>query len=49
MFHKVVFTIHCTGWKSHIKKEINYKQRSEQKRALFTDEIKGIAPESLVS
>jgi transposase len=48
MSRKVVFTIHFAEWKSHIKKEVNYKQRCEQKRALFTEDIKGISPENLV-
>ena len=42
------FTIHLAEWESHIKKEVNYKQRYEQKRLLFTKEIKGVSPENLI-
>ena len=48
MFRKVVFIIHFIEWKSHIKKEVNYKQRCEHKRALFTEQIKNISLENLV-
>lgn len=30
------------------KKEVNYKQRCEQKRALFIAQIKSISPDNLV-
>lgn len=48
MFHKVVFMIPFVEWESHIKKEVNYKQRCEQKRALFTEQIKSISLDRLV-
>lgn len=48
MFRKVVSIILLIEWASHIKKEVNYTQRCEQKRALFTEEIKWVSPENLV-
>ncbi len=48
MFHKVAFIIRLTEWVLHIKKEVNYKHRCEQKMALFRDQIKGLAPEQIV-
>lgn len=48
MYRKVVFIIPLIEWESHIKKEVNYKQRCEQERALFVEQIKSIAPDKLV-
>ncbi len=48
MYRRVVFIIPLIEWESHIKKEVNYKQRCEQKRSLFVEQIKGIAPDKLV-
>ena len=48
MLRKVVFIIRSIEWELHIKKEVNYKQRCEQKRALFTEQIMNISPENLV-
>lgn len=48
MYRRVVFIIPLIEWESHIKKEVNYKQRCEQKRSLFTEQIKDIAPDKLV-
>jgi transposase len=48
MYRRAVFIILFIEWKLHIKKEVNYKQRCEQKRALFSEQIKDIAPDKLV-
>lgn len=48
MYRKVVFIIPSIEWELHIKKEVNYKQRCEHERSLFTEQIKNISPEHLV-
>jgi len=48
MYRKAAFIIRLIEWESHIKKEVNYKQRCEIKRALFTEQIKDLATEQII-